>query len=171
MRGANPGLTQKGKEEKTMHSGRFRYAVLFIVLALLVVAVPPARGQSTDSSRAVADKMSGRGAMQLTRLSGTIGDLGTPRFRAELQPEGAAQASLSGTVTLKGVSGWGGGPLGDVEWKRDGTQLTGTVTRAGQKIAQFSGVIGATSASGSFTATNGAMGSWSWDGESAASAE
>ncbi len=67
---------------------------------------------------------------------------------------------LGGPVQIKGVEGFTGGDLGDVDWAVSGSKVTGTMTKNGQEIATFEGTVGATEMSGTFRARDGQTGSW-----------
>jgi hypothetical protein len=67
---------------------------------------------------------------------------------------------ITGPVQIKGLGGFTGGDLGDVDWQVSGSNVTGTLTKNGQRVVTFEGTIGGTEASGTFRTRGGRTGSW-----------
>jgi hypothetical protein len=67
---------------------------------------------------------------------------------------------VTGPVQIKGVEGFTGGDLGDVDWQVSGSRVTGTLTKNGRQVATFDGTLGATEMSGTFRTRDGRKGSW-----------
>jgi hypothetical protein len=67
---------------------------------------------------------------------------------------------ITGPVQIKGLDGFTGGDLGDVDWQVSGSNVTGALTKNGRRVVTFTGTIGATEASGIFRTLDGRTGSW-----------
>jgi hypothetical protein len=77
---------------------------------------------------------------------------------------------VSGAADVVGFPIIDSGQWGDVDWKVNGTQVTGTVkNEKGEVEGTFDGTLTATGVSGKFTHVDGRVGLWSWDGPPPAS--
>lgn len=91
-------------------------------------------------------------------------DESAKRLAVNVHPNGSAQA-LSGNVDVAGFPQIDGGHWGDVDWKVNGSQVTGTVRNSdGSVEGTFEGTITATGMSGKLTHVDGRTGLWSWNG-------
>jgi hypothetical protein len=135
--------------------------VAIICLGLVAAFARPVVAQ--DGVAAVAQaEVASKGALLVDVQPGS--DESAKRLAVNVHPGGAAQG-VSGAADVVGFPIIRGGSWGDVDWKVDGSRITGTLkTKEGSIEGTFDGTISATGVSGKFTHVDGRVGLWSWDG-------
>lgn len=137
------------------------HCIVSIAVAVLIVLARPLAAQEV-AAEAVRPAVQSKGVLVLD-VEPTADD-SAKRLAVNIHPNGSARA-MSGAVDVAGFHQIDSGQWGDVDWKVNGSQVTGTVrNRDGSVEGTFEGTITATGMSGKLTHVDGRTGLWSWNG-------
>jgi hypothetical protein len=132
-----------------------------IGLGFMICFLFAQRATAQDVAATVAASAPRTGGLTMDVQGGA--ELSAKQVGISVQPGG--QAAVSGVADVIGFPFIQNGPWADVDWKVDGSQISGVLKRKDGKVeGTFEGTITATGVSGKFTHSDGRVGLWSWDG-------
>lgn len=133
--------------------------VLVTTVALVMLQSGLLHGQTSPTAGSILERR-GELALQVQSTSGS----GAKRIAADFRSADTAQI-VSGTAEIHGFPFIKDVSENDIDWKVDGTAVSGTITgKDGRLLGSFQGTINTSGMTGTFTHVDGRVGQWSWDG-------